>query len=273
MGILQLISARNFITVNKDLIKLLGLEEAILLGELASEYDYWESQDKLEEGYFYSTVENIQEHTTLSDHKQRKALKNLKSRDLIDVKLKGIPAKRYIKINEEQVFKLFDIQFLKNLRTRDEKNKELDTENFNTNNNISNNNKINNNINNNIVNKEPSIDYEKIVGRLNELTGASYWHDSKNTRTLIKARFKEGFTEEDFITVIEKMCYLWNREPKKGQTDMRLYLRPSTLFGTKFEQYLNMNVQKVEITTQDLAGKLDFSDFHSNEVVSNGQLF
>lgn len=133
-------------------------------------------------------------------------------------------------------------------------------------------NNINNNIEDNIVNKE-AINYEKIVGRLNELTGASYWHDSKNTRTLIKSRFKEGFTEEDFITVIDKMCYLWNREPKKGQTDMRLYLRPSTLFGTKFEQYLNMNVTKVELTTKDLASKLDFSEFHSNEKVSDGQLF
>ena len=133
-------------------------------------------------------------------------------------------------------------------------------------------NNINNNIEDNIVKKE-AINYEKIVGRLNELTGASYWHDSKNTRTLIKARFKEGFTEEDFITVIDKMCYLWNREPKKGQTDMRLYLRPSTLFGTKFEQYLNMNITKVELTTKDLASKLDFSDFHSNEKVSDGQLF
>lgn len=273
MGILQLISARNFITVNKDLIKLLGLEEAILLGELASEHDYWETQDKLEDGYFYSTVENIENHTTLSDHKQRKAIKNLKSKNLIDVKVKGIPAKRYIKINEEQVFELFNLQFLKNSRTRDEKIEEQGFKNSKTNNNILNNNKINNNIDNNIINSNDDINYEKIVGRLNELTGASYWHDSKNTRTLIKARFKEGFTEEDFITVIDKMCYLWNREPKKGQTDMRLYLRPSTLFGTKFEQYLNMNITKVELTTKDLASKLDFSDFYSNEKVSDGQLF
>lgn len=117
------------------------------------------------------------------------------------------------------------------------------------------------------------INYEKIVNRLNELTGASYWHDSKNTRTLIKARFNEGFNENDFMIVIEKMCYLWNKEPKKGEKDMRLYLRPSTLFGTKFEQYLNMPVQNREITTGDLVNKFDFSDFHSTSDVSNGNLF
>lgn len=116
------------------------------------------------------------------------------------------------------------------------------------------------------------INYEKIVNRLNELSGASYWHDSKNTRSLIKARFNEGFTENDFMIVIEKMCYLWNKEPKKGEKDMRLYLRPSTLFGNKFEQYLNMNVQPKEITTGDLVNQFDFSDFHTDSV-SNGNLF
>ena len=116
------------------------------------------------------------------------------------------------------------------------------------------------------------IDYEKIVNRLNELSGASFWHDSKNTRSLIKARFNEGFKEDDFMIVIEKMCYLWNREPKKGEKDMRLYLRPSTLFGNKFENYLNMNVQPKEITTGDLVNQFDFSDFH-NDGVSNGNLF
>ena len=134
-------------------------------------------------------------------------------------------------------------------------------------------NNIEDNISNNIVNKiDNNIDYKKIVDKLNSLTGASYWHDSKNTRSLIKARFKEGFTENDFMIVIEKMCYLWNKEPKKGEKDMRLYLRPSTLFGNKFEQYLNMNVQPKEITTGDLVSQFDFSDFHSDKV-SNGNLF
>ena len=117
------------------------------------------------------------------------------------------------------------------------------------------------------------INYEKIINRLNELTGASYWHDSKNTRSLIKARFNEGFNENDFMIVIEKMCYLWGKEPKKGEKDMRLYLRPSTLFGTKFEQYLNMPVQQRNITTGDLLDKIDFSEFHSNSIVSDGNLF
>ena len=149
MGILQLISSQNFIVVNKELIKILGLEEAILIGELASECDYWERQDKLENGYFYSTLENVEENTTLTAFKQRKALNKLKELKLVEVSLRGIPAKRYVKINEEQVIKLFNNKMLKNLTSCSEKNKELEVKKINTNNNINNKNK-----NNNIYNSE-----------------------------------------------------------------------------------------------------------------------
>ena len=108
MGILQLISTSNFITVNKDLIKELGLEEAIMLGELASEYDYWNNKNEIEDGYFYSTIENIEEKTTLTAYKQRKCLENLKNKGIIDIQIRGIPAKRYIKINEEKVIEIFN---------------------------------------------------------------------------------------------------------------------------------------------------------------------
>lgn len=139
MGILQLISTSNFITVNKDLIKALGLEEAILLGELASEYDYWSTRNEIENGYFYSTIENIEEKTTLTAYKQRKCLENLKNKGIIDIQIKGMPAKRYIKINEEQVFQIFNNKLLKNLTTRSENFSQQDIKKLNGNNNINNN--------------------------------------------------------------------------------------------------------------------------------------
>ena len=145
MGILQLISTSNFITVNKDLIKELGLEEAILLGELASEYDYWNNKNEIEDGYFYSTIENIEEKTTLTAYKQRKCLENLKNKGIIDIQIRGIPAKRYIKINEEKVIEIFNNKLLKNLTTGCKKISQLEVKKLNGNNNI-----INNNINKNI---------------------------------------------------------------------------------------------------------------------------
>ena len=136
MGILQLISTSNFITVNKDLIKELGLEEAIMLGELASEYDYWNNKNEIEDGYFYSTIENIEEKTTLTAYKQRKCLENLKNKGIIDIQIRGIPAKRYIKINEEKVIEIFNNKLLKNLTTGCKKISQLEVKKLNGKNNI-----------------------------------------------------------------------------------------------------------------------------------------
>ena len=108
MNILQLIASDSFITLNKALIKKIGLEEAIMLGELASEFDYWSKRDGLtEDGYFFSTVENIEDKTTLTDYKQRRILNTLKEMEVLDTSLRGLPSKRYIKLNEAGILKLF----------------------------------------------------------------------------------------------------------------------------------------------------------------------
>ena len=158
MGILQLISTSNFITVNKDLIKVLGLEEAILLGELASEYDYWNNKNEIEDGYFYSTIENIEEKTTLTAYKQRKCLENLKNKGIIDIQIRGIPAKRYIKINEEKVIEIFNNKLLKNLTTGCKKISQLEVKKLNGNNNI-----INNNINKNIKKEKKETEFDSVI--------------------------------------------------------------------------------------------------------------
>ena len=75
--------------------------------------------------------------------------------------------------------------------------------------------------------------YENIIVRLNEKAGTAYRPTSKATQGHINARLAEGFTVEDFYTVIDKKCAEW-----KG-TEWEKYLRPETLFGSKFENYLN----------------------------------
>ena len=144
MNILQLLASSSFITLNKNVIKAVGLEEALLLGELCSEYDYWIKREELQDGYFFSTVENIEENTTLNDYKQRKSLKTLQQLKIVDVKVKGLPAKRYFKINEEQLIKLLNIQYSNNLKYSSQNFKELDTKNFECNKNKQNKNKDNN---------------------------------------------------------------------------------------------------------------------------------
>ena len=106
MEVIKLLASNNFITFNRDLAKLVGLEAAIMLGELASEQSYWMARDGLEDGYFFSTLENIENKTTLSRKKQDKAIKMLKDKGIIQVKVRGCPAKRYFKINEYWILRL-----------------------------------------------------------------------------------------------------------------------------------------------------------------------
>lgn len=80
---------------------------------------------------------------------------------------------------------------------------------------------------------------KEIISYLNERTGCAYRPTVDATIRKISARLNEGFTVIDFKTVIDKKVSDWNREPRPGEKDMRQYLRPETLFGTKFEGYLN----------------------------------
>lgn len=83
----------------------------------------------------------------------------------------------------------------------------------------------------------------KVINKLNELNNSKYKSTSEETQKLIRGRLEEGYTEDDLLLVVEKMSYLWNREPKRNEKDMRPYLRPSTLFRkSNFENYLNMPV-------------------------------
>lgn len=74
----------------------------------------------------------------------------------------------------------------------------------------------------------------EIVAYLNQRTGKHFKADSTSTSRPIKARLEEKFTVEDFYRVIDIKASKWLGDPKMDD-----YLRPQTLFGTKFESYLN----------------------------------
>ena len=74
---------------------------------------------------------------------------------------------------------------------------------------------------------------KNVIDYLNMVCGTNYKSSTPKTRKQIKARVCEGFSENDFYTVIDKKSKEW------FGTDMEKYLRPETLFGTKFEGYLN----------------------------------
>ena len=96
-----------------------------------------------------------------------------------------------------------------------------------------------------------------IVERLNGKTGKQFKPTSKETQTLIRARMNDGFTLENFEAVIDKMCAKW-----KGDSKMEDYLRPSTLFGTKFENYLNASAAAPAAPARRPAGNVGPNGIH-----------
>ena len=73
----------------------------------------------------------------------------------------------------------------------------------------------------------------EILAFLNEKAHTAYRATTRKTQSLIEARLKEGFTVDDFKKVISNKCTEWMG------TEWEKFLRPETLFGTKFENYLN----------------------------------
>lgn len=75
--------------------------------------------------------------------------------------------------------------------------------------------------------------YHEIITYLNEKSG-KHFKGVQTTKDKIKARWNEGYTLADFKHVIDTKCFQWVND-----RDMCAYLRPETLFGTKFDSYLN----------------------------------
>ena len=83
--------------------------------------------------------------------------------------------------------------------------------------------------------------YSLVIDYLNKKASTNYRASTKNTQSFINARVKEGYAVEDFKKVIDSKSREWLG------TDFEKYLRPATLFGTKFENYLNEANKKTPI--------------------------
>lgn len=116
------------------------------------------------------------------------------------------------------------------------------------------------NIINNIVENSTSFSSEisEIVSYLNECAGTNYKPSTKATQRHITARLNEGFRIEDFKSVIYSKAVEWK------DTDMAKYLRPETLFGSKFESYLNACNFKTQsepkVQADEYAGYQEFTE-------------
>lgn len=105
MGIAkQMLLSKNYFILEKELVYNLGIETAFLLASFA------EAEQMLadDEGWFYQTMQTVEQQTTLSRRKQEKCIKILLENKLIQQKNIGLPPKRYFKINEEELEKLLN---------------------------------------------------------------------------------------------------------------------------------------------------------------------
>lgn len=91
-------------------------------------------------------------------------------------------------------------------------------------------------LNTNKENTNNKIEYNNIVDYLNLKAKTNYRSTTPKTQSLIRARLNDGFTEDDFKKVIDNKCKEWIG------TEFEKFLRPETLFGNKFENYLNANI-------------------------------
>lgn len=83
-------------------------------------------------------------------------------------------------------------------------------------------------------NEPDPVHYKEIIDYLNQKANTKYRSSGSKTKTLIKVRVNDGFDLDDFKKVIDTKTSQWLNDPK-----MKKFLRPETLFGTKFEGYLN----------------------------------
>lgn len=230
---MSILSNDGYIILNKYVMKALGLHEAILLGELCSEYIYWYKEEKLQDGFFYSTRENIEKETTLSPFQQRQALKKLTEIGLVEILERDMPKKTYYKVNEEKVYKFlletdlnftdvkkFDDKTLNNLTSSDEKITHQEVKKLEINNNNINNNKNNNNILSNLITEETE---QKDEMRYDEI-------------------FKQNIEYDILVQDIK------NKELIKNITDIAV----ETLNTSKKEIYINSEPKAIEVVRSQL---------------------
>ena len=235
----------NYWTLNKDVVKMFGIETAFMLSHLAEA----ESMMADDDGWFYQTHNTVESMTGLSRHKQAVAIDKLEKEGILHKKVRGIPAKRYFKLD----YKCLANKFAKNQQTSMRKNSKLDCEKIPTNK-ESNINKVNKeSINKDTMsssNEHDRIPYSEIVEYLNKKTNSQYRPTANKTQNLIKARYNDGFSLDDFKKVIDVKTAEWLNDSR-----MNKFLRPETLFGTKFESYLN---QKSETKSNNVDSGWDY---------------
>lgn len=245
------------IAFNRDFINLgIGVTGALFLSQAV----FWHKRTKDSNKWFYKVFEEWNEEIGLTRKEFETARERLKAKGYLEEQKKGIPAKLYYRICPAKIIQ--DLQASMLQTSMHESCKQECDNSANSNAQIvqtvvpesynlytENTQEITKEITSEITTYKKSskddnvlADANEIISYLNYKIGTKYKYNSVETIKKIKARKKEGFTLEDFKMVIDKKVLLWKNDLK-----MSAYLRPETLFGNKFEGYLNEIVTNAKI--------------------------
>ena len=302
-NIISLLSSDGYIIINKKLAKKIGIESAILIGELCAEYMYYSNTDKLDEdGGFYSTRENIEANTTLNSYAQRKVMNELQEANIIQIKRKGIPAKNFYYINSEELEKVLSDDtdhdtkdFTENCYEDTEKTSSVNTEysrcvNFThqepqpvniNNNNIKNNNK--NNKSNTITRKSTTKNNSTEIGNYsvndldnNDKSVSEYNFGIQNNKSRKPNLYEKCLAMINDYTNDSELKYLLIQYLK-----LTLEMKDNKLYANQWKGLLNklsslssdISDQKLIVRTSIEKGWRSFylpkKDFNNNRPVDN----
>lgn len=190
----------------------------------------WQGK-KIERGSCITSFASLNAETKLSVEQIKRALKNLQKTGEI----------KKISTNQNTliiVTKYDDYQCFANADNKQTTNEQqTDNKRTTTNNNVKNikNDKNNNNL---YCSSDEELEINQIIKTIIEIlnieTEKEFSPDAKLTRKLIQDKLNAGYSLADFKCVIEKKCDAWKADPV-----MKSYLKPSILFGNKFDEYLN----------------------------------
>ena len=99
----EILKSSGYWVLNKTIAKEFGIDGALLLSVFAEA----ETMMGDEEGWFYQTAETIEEITGLSRFKQDNIIADLEKQGIIKKEVRGIPAKRYFKLDCEPLSNKF----------------------------------------------------------------------------------------------------------------------------------------------------------------------
>lgn len=217
-GFFELLRSNGCIVINKNLSKNIGLNEAIIYSELVSRFLYFKEKNQLtDDGFFFNTVEDLEEGTTLNDYMQRKSINNLKELGLIETSLKNIPPKRYFKIieNTELLNSLITKKSnQKALRINSLNFKELNVKNLKTNNTKDNNTKETNISINTNISKNSKTPKNNCIEKTKPLIGTSIDKKKKKAEAVKEIFYMtESFSSNDDVvkTLKEYLKFRLNR--------------------------------------------------------------